>query len=200
MLKIGFRGFTLIELMVTLVIAILVLINGVPTLSTWMANARVQSVAEQLQGVVRLAQTEAMRRGRQTAVVLTNAAPAPGATPAAPATNGKNIYVQALPLLDGETVSTTEAFVHGVVLSSDQKATITGPSVICFNTLGRLATNNAPGLDATNTHKCTGTSTQTYSISDSTATRSLRLTVATNGRIRMCDPAKTLSTSVPDGC
>lgn len=200
MLTVRPRGFTLIELMVTLAIAILVLVAGVPALSTWMANAKVQSVAEQLQGVVRLAQNEAMRRGRQVVVVLTNGTPAPGATPATPATNGKNIYVQALPLLDGETVSVAEAFVHGVVLSSDMKATISGPAVICFNTLGRLVTNNAPGLDASNTYKCTGTSVQTYDVGSSTATRTLRLTVATNGRIRMCDPAKTLSTSVPDGC
>lgn len=193
------RGFTLIELMVTMTVAVLLSLAAMPSLAVWIANAKVQSVAEQLQGSMRLAQAEAMRRGRQTVVVLTNGTPAPGGTPATPATNGKNLYIQALPLLTGESLSSASAYVQGTVLSSETKAAITGPAVVCFNTIGRLVTNNAPGLDASNTFKCSA-SAQTYAISSATGSRTLNVRVAVNGQIRLCDPAKTLSASVPDGC
>jgi len=187
-------GFTLVELVVAMAIVLILTVVAVPAMTTWMANARVQGIAEQLQNSVRLAQSEAMRRGRQTVLVLTNSTP--GAT-ATPASNGKNWYIQALPLLSGEAIGDTAAYVQGSAISSDTRTGITGPAVVCFNSIGRQVSNSATGLGS----NCTA-QTQTYAITVAgvTAVKTLNVTVSTGGQIRMCDTAKTLSSTSPDGC
>jgi type IV fimbrial biogenesis protein FimT len=163
-------------------------------MSTWVANARVQGMGEQLQNSIRLAQSEAMRRGRQTAFVLTNATPA---VRAAPASNGKNWYSQTLPLLSGESLSDSDAFIQGSALSAETRTTITGPAVVCFNSIGRQATNAATGLGS----NCTAQA-QTFAVTVAgvTSVKTLKVTVSIGGQVRLCDAARTLSTSAPDGC
>ena len=187
-------GFTLIEVLVTLVLVAILSTIAVPTMTVWVANARVQGVAEQLQNALRLTQSEAMRRGRQTVFVLTNATPAVAATPAA---NGSNWYLQSLPLLNGEAVSDSTAYIQGSSLNSDARATITGPAVTCFSSFGRQVSNTATGLGS----NCTA-QTQTYSVTAGSISgaRNLKVTVSVGGQIRMCDAARTLSATTPDGC
>jgi len=193
------QGFSLIELMVTIAIFSVLLLAAMPSFSGWIANARVRSVAEEVANGLRMAQSEAVRRNRPVAFVLTNNTPAKSATPAA---NGKNWYVQALPLASGassETAANTD-YVQGGNYASQGGVTISGTSsMLCFGSMGNVTAIGAS--DAVNVIgvACTA-GTQTYTVSRTGADRELRVTVGIGGQVRMCDPTKTLSTTNPDGC
>ncbi|KAF7600240.1 MAG: type II secretion system protein GspH [Candidatus Dactylopiibacterium carminicum] len=178
--------------MITIVVLAILTLLTVPNLSTWMANSRVRSVGEALQNALRQAQGEAVSRGRQTVFVLTAATPALNATPSA---NAAHWYLQTLPLTDAEETNGT--FLRGEQIASTQSVSITGNAVLCFNSLGRLVSNTATGLGAS----CTLPDAYvTYDLSAVGADRPLRVEAYLGGRVRLCDPAKTLSSTQPDGC
>ena len=186
------RGFTMIELMVTLTLLGLLLALAVPEFGTWTANARVRSVAESIQNALRLAQTEAVRRNRQTVFALTNETPAAGV---ALAVNGSNWFIQTLPLVAGDPV----AFVQGGTFAKQSGVTVAGAELVCFNSTGRQVTNTATGLGADCTAPATATTPTVLDITKPGADRAMRIQISLGGQIRMCDPAKSIATQ-PDGC
>lgn len=186
------RGLTLIELMVTLTLLGIVLAAAAPGFGRWIANTKVRTTAEELQNALRLAQTEAVRRNRQMVFMLTNDAPSLTATPAA---NANNWVVRALPI-PGETADAS-FFAGGGSFAKAQTVSVTGAAVVCFNSLGRQVANSNTGLGS----NCAAPgASSNFNVSASTANRPMRVQTFRGGRIRMCDPAKTLSTTVPDGC
>jgi len=189
-------GFTLVELLVTLAVLALLLVAAVPGFGVWMANASVRTTAEELQNALRLAQAEAVRRNRQVALVLTNATPALFAAPVA---NGQNWYVRALPIVANEAVN-DRFFVTGGTFASARQVAINAPALICFNSLGRLAVNNATGLGV-NCVLPAGAAQVDIDIAHAGANRNLRVQVFPGGRLRLCDPdpAKVLP-AAPDAC
>lgn len=186
------RGFTLIELMITLAVFGLLAALSVPNLRVWMANTRVRSVAESLQNGLRQAQTESVARNRQVAFVLTAALPALSAAPAA---TGTSWYVQALPL--NESDETTGSYVQGDSTARQQLVSISGVAALCFNSVGRLVAHTK-AVGSANCELPDGA--VTYAVTDTRADRPLSVQVYPGGRVRMCDPSKTLSTDNPDGC
>lgn len=190
------RGLTALELLITVSLMLLLLATAIPSLTAWLANARVRSAAEQLQNSLRLAQSEALRRNRQTVLALTNATPALAATPAA---NGRNWYAQALPALGGETAN-DGFYLHGSALPASMAITITGPALLCFNSIGRLVSNSATGLGQNCSAPTSATAPTTYDLTSNAASRPLRVQVFLGGQVRLCDPSRSLSSSAPDGC
>lgn len=191
------HGFSLVELVVVLAVAVLLMLAGAPPITLWIANSRTQNVAEQLQNSLRLAQSEALRRGCPTVFVLTNGNPELGSTPV---DDGKNWFAVARPRLAGETVCAA-ALVQGSALGSQDRAAIDGPALLCFNSIGRQVSNSAPGLGGSAT--CTAAE-QEYKVGPTDNTddgkRRLSVKVSTAGRIRMCNRLKTQSSTNPDGC
>ncbi|KAF7599152.1 MAG: type II secretion system protein GspH [Candidatus Dactylopiibacterium carminicum] len=185
-------GFTLIELMIVLAIMAILTMLTIPSLATWMANSRVRSVAEAMQNAIRQAQAEALTRNRQVVFALTNTTPALNAAASA---NGKHWYMQVLPLVDaGENAST---FIRGEKVASTNSVTITGNAVTCFNSQGRLASNTSTGLG----NDCTlPGNLVSFGLTATGADRPLRVEVYLGGKVRLCDPAKTLSSTQPEGC
>lgn len=57
------RGFTMVELMIALVIVGILLAWAVPNLTSFIQNARMTSIANELQGDIMLARQDALRRG-----------------------------------------------------------------------------------------------------------------------------------------
>lgn len=183
-------GFTLIELMVTVVLLAILLALGFPSMATWIRNSKVRTVGDALQNGLRLAQAEALRRSRQTVFSLTNStSPETSLTAVA---NGSNWSINTVQLLTDETAQFVEA---GVLSSVGNDVQITGPASICFNSLGRLVANASPGPTGAN---CAAAAA-TYNVTLIGADRPMRVLVALGGQVRMCDPARSLSTS-PDGC
>jgi len=189
------KGFTLVELSITLVVMAVLLALTMPSVFTWIANTRVRTVSDALQNGLRQAQAEAVRRGRTAVFSLTNdTAPKTSLTAVA---NGSNwsINFVASSTLDPSGIAT---FVEaGVLTVAGTGVSISGPAAICFSPLGRLVANSSTGVTGAT---CSLTSTPTYNITLSSADRPLRVIVSLGGQVHMCDPAKTLSSSAPDGC
>ncbi|WP_173804198.1 pilus assembly FimT family protein [Sphaerotilus uruguayifluvii] len=192
----GVRGFTLVELLVTLGVLALVMMAATPPLATWAANARVRGAAERLGNDLRLTQSEALRRSRQTALVLTAATPDLGATPSA---NASAWYAQALPQLAGESADDS-FYILGSAAARQERVGITGPAIVCFNTVGRPVSNGATGLGASCTAPATIGAPIVYALSAAGSDRPLQVQVFAGGRIRACDPARSAAAGQADGC
>lgn len=64
------KGFTLIELMITLVVLVISLSIGVPSFVTWIKNNRLNTASTTLAGTFQIARSEAV--SRQTVITLNN--------------------------------------------------------------------------------------------------------------------------------
>ncbi|MEB0139490.1 MULTISPECIES: GspH/FimT family pseudopilin [unclassified Undibacterium] len=192
------RGFTIIEVLITVSLMSILMFLGQSVFTTWTANAKARSLAEAIQNGVRAAQAEAVRRNRQVAFVLTNAAPAANVAAVA---NGRNWYIQVLPIVAGETVNTP--YVQGSSTGSlTAGMSVTGPALICFNSQGRITTNSAAAVTTAFGMTCAAT-TANYAVTSTSANvtdRTFNVQVAMGGKVRMCDASRTLSTTNPDGC
>ena len=65
------RGFTLIELMIAIAIAVLLLVLAAPAYTTWVADQQIRAGAESIASGMRLAHAEAIRRNGQVEFVIT---------------------------------------------------------------------------------------------------------------------------------
>jgi type IV fimbrial biogenesis protein FimT len=196
-LRLHRRGFTLVELMVTLALLALLMLAATPPLATWSANARVRGVAERLSNDLRLTRAEAMRRNRLSAFALTLGTPDLGATPVA---NGTAWFAQALPRLSGEAVSDSVMFILSSASARQEQVTITGPALLCFNMIGRPVSRTGTGLGADCSAPTTFAAPKIYHLSAAGSDRPIEVQVFAGGRIRVCDPARSLSAGQTDGC
>lgn len=190
------HGLTLIELMVTVALVALLLVLAMPSLGSWMADARVRSSADALQNALRLAQGEAIKRSRTSVLMLTTAKPDIDATPA---TNGSRWVVKMVARSTDTSAEAQALFVRGGAEPSSQNVTVNGPALLCFNAFGQPIT-----LTATATGLGTICSNATmpivYSLSATGASHDMQVQVGLGGQVRMCNPAKSLSNAAPDGC
>ena len=186
-------GFTMVELMVTIALLAILLAMATPSFTTWIRNAQVRTVSDALQNGLRLAQSEAVRRHRQVVFFRTNQAACDTAITAD--AGGAFWSVRALPLVVGDAA---EAVQCGVLSDVAEGVAIAGAAALCFNSGGRQVANANPGVGEACALDASGTST--FDLTSTNADRPLRVLVALGGSVRMCDPAKTLSASTPDGC
>ena len=192
-------GFTLIELMVTISLLAILVTLAVPAFTAWIRNAQIRSAAEALQGGIRTAQAEALRRNRQVVMTFTKLTPAAGRDAEV---DGWNWTLQTVPQF-GETVSVSDYISGGSIAETNSSVRVTsGVNAICFNSNGRLAvTTGARVSEAAPSASC-ATAATAFNISQGGANdRALRVVVQLGGQVRMCDPKRpTLSATAPDGC
>lgn len=187
------EGFSLIELMVTITLFAILVGLSLPSMSAWIRNNKIRTVADSLQNGLRTAQTESLRRSRQVVFSLTNStAPETSLTAVA---NGSNWSINAVKLL---TDDSTALFIEkGVLTAVGSGVEITGPAALCFSSIGRLVANTNTGVTNGNCAAITGP--QSYNVSLPDADRPLRVMVTLGGQVRLCDPARSQATQ-PDGC
>lgn len=192
------RGFTLVELMVTVSLVTLLLMISIPSFTGMLRNGQVRTIADSLQNGLRLAQSEAIRLNRQTVFSLTNAQPGPDS---AAAENGANWAIHTV-LRTTDGAAAKHEFLQGGALSSSTAGVkITdGPVAICFSSNGRQIANDDPGVTGATCVVDGAKPLVFYNISREGADRQLRVTISLNGQVRMCDPDKTFSAANPDGC
>jgi type IV fimbrial biogenesis protein FimT len=194
-------GFTLLEMVVTMGIFGILVALAVPTMRTWISNVKVRAVCDALQNGLRLAQSESLRRSRQVAFELTNNTTAPFTAVG----NGSYWVINTIPsMTDGtETSSFVES---GVLAAVGSNVVVTGPAAVCFNSAGRLVSNTSTNVTTvTGGVSCTlptGTPPVlwAYNVTVTGRDRPLRVQLSLGGQVHMCDPAKTFSSSNPDGC
>lgn len=194
-------GFSIIELMVVVTLISFLAVLAVPSFGKWTADAHVRAAAESLTNAIRLSQSTAVAKGRTTLFALTAAkSPAYNSTPSATGSN----WIGVINPLAGsdETAATTGMMFLKSTEGTQHTVSIAGPAMICFSSVGRqtnlTATQTSLGVacsaGADDTHPTT------YTVSKTNATRQFNVLVYLGGRVRMCDAAKTLSSSNPDGC
>jgi len=200
-------GFTMIEMMVTILIFSILVTLGVPTFRTWISNVKVRSVADALQNGVRVAQTESLRRSRQIVFSLTNNTPMQSGayTPISATANGSYWSVNIIPAMtDGTDAAANSAlgYVQGGVLGAvTSSVAVTGPAEICFNSAGRLVANATTGIPPGNcTLPVNNPPMWTYNVSVAGADHPLQVQVTLGGKVRLCDPSQTLSSTNTYGC
>jgi type IV fimbrial biogenesis protein FimT len=206
----GPRGFTIIELVVTMAVAAVVTTLAAPNFAQWLANARVRSSADYIQNGLRLAQTEAVKQNRVVAFVLTTSlATSTNLATLAASNTGSYWYAAAVPFTNyGAGINNTLTLVAAGQPTTDQAAvTISGAPTICFTPYGRITTTYTDPTGFTSCAAATAyigaNNLAVYTVSPTKTFASqhpLDVTVSTSGEIRMCDPTKQLSLGYPDGC
>jgi type IV fimbrial biogenesis protein FimT len=204
------RGFSLIELMVTISLLALLVTLSLPSFTGWIRNSQIRTVAEALQGGLRTAQAESLRRNQRVVLFFTDDAPAKNvvpathpATDATPSATGKNWALQTAPDVWGAT----EYITGGALADAASNVAITNSSTtkaVCFGANGRLvkadAGTSGTGVTGFTDVTCT-TDAVAFNVKSGTADRPLRVVLQLGGQVRMCDPNRpTLSATAPDGC
>ena len=187
------RGFSLIELLVTITVLAFILVAATPTLGTWMDNTRIRNSAEALQNGLQTARAEAVKRNQSISfylvsltdpAVMDNSCALSGNSgswvvsvdsPAGKCGSAPSISV-APKIVEARTVGDAGGKVRVTGVQADGT---TAAHTVTFNGFGRVINSNPLArIDITGT-------------SDSTTYRKLRLEVTAAGAVRMCDPKVT---------
>ena len=177
------RGFTLIELMVALAIAVILLVLAAPAYVRWLADAETSSAASSVADGLRTAQAEAVKRNAIVEFVLD------------PTSGSGGWQAQ----LQGTTTALGEArFASGSYQSTIAVLPV-GATIVTFSPLGRIWTD-----DGTPTGKnLDGSAPLTQvDISNAAGTRPLRVVLGgIAGGVKICDPAWTaIDPNDPKAC
>ncbi|GAB7127945.1 hypothetical protein JCM19000A_24520 [Silvimonas sp. JCM 19000] len=191
-------GFSLIELMVAMSVFAIMLVIAIPAFGTWITNTRMRSAAEELQNGLNGARSSALQLNRTVQFSLAQTPVTASATPAASNSNARYWYALTIPVMSSDSAAVVKSGNFG-----NDRVTVSGPTTLSFSPVGRMVitTDNTSGLN-----KCTAPSNGTvYELGNADGStnqdiRHLCVTVNNGGKVRMCDPNKTLSTTNPDGC
>lgn len=184
------RGLTLIELLTVLTLVGILLVLALPGMGNWTRDARVRTISEEVANALRLAQAEAVARNRRVAFVRTIAT-TPGLN-STPSTSGANWYIQVLALNSEENPQ----FIQGGRFGNNDNASISGPSIVCFNSVGRVISISGPITTASSFNCAAPTTATTPNALDVTLTGAstaapMRVEVFLGGRTRLCKPTAT---------
>jgi type IV fimbrial biogenesis protein FimT len=200
----------MIEMAVTMTIFAILVLLGVPSMTTWIRNNKVRTVSDSLQTGLRLAQAESLRRSRQVVFALTNST-TPSTIPLPAVADGTSWAIWSVPsMTDGTEPS---EFIQSGVLSNastNVQVSSNGTAAVCFNSMGRLTNNASANVTLiTGGANCiqptvgvpAGTSpVQVFNISIPGGDRPLQVNLGLGGQVHMCDPGVTLSDAHPEGC
>lgn len=161
------RGFTLIELMIAVIILALMIGFAMPSYSVWIQNTRVRSATESFLSGLQLARNEAVRRnssvqfvvGAGSSWTVSCQAVTPGCDAAAV------VAIQSRARNEGSSAAVTVTPINGA------------GTTVRFSPFGAMSFP-VPGAGTT----------IAFDLALATATRNLRVTVATGGTVRMCEP------------
>lgn len=177
-------GFSLIELMVTLVIFAVMAAMAAPSMRQYAENMKTLAAAEAFSASLQQARAEALRRNIPVELILTTASPvASNVETAALVAAGPNWMVRQTP----ETTDDPHVFIDGKVGAeggglADQKTSVTistaSPS-IRFNAAGAFT-----GASASVTFGQQGATCAPLG-----PARCLQVLVSGGGQVRLCDPA-----------
>ncbi len=199
----GFRGFTLVELMVSVAVLAILMAAGMPAFSQWSQNSQIRTTAGAIHDGLTLARAEAVRRNAAIRFQLTTSI----GNDCAPSSSGTSWVVSyddvngkcgnAMLKEEFSVNDTTNNPAPRIIQrrsgeEGSARVSVTanlGDSLFTFNGLGRL-TSAADTIDikpAGVTGNCTG------------AARCLRVVVSQGGQVRVCVPDGLNATNLPAG-
>jgi len=192
------RGFSLIELMVTIVILLLLILAAVPSIGTWLDNTRIRNEGDSIINGLQTARAEAVRRNQNVSFWLVKLNdPATLSNDCSLLSTSGSWMVSIFDPVNqcAADATSTDATVNpsGVIAGRPMGADSTRVSVtakqsdgsssvlVTFNGFGRVA--NPASITSID---LAGIGGGTY--------RNLRVLVSKTGAVRLCDPAVTSST------
>ena len=201
------RGFSIVEVMVTITVLALMLFIAMPSIATWLANTRIRNTAESLQSGLQMARSEAVRRNQSISfylVSLTNPAVMDDSCTLSD-TSGSWVISASLPtkkcssapstttapmIVSTRAIGGDGANVAVTALQSDKSK---AGNTVTFNGFGRVTnTNTAIGsIDIAGPAEVDEANPR-Y--------RKLQLLVTPAGAVRMCDPSANLPDNDPRKC
>lgn len=180
-------GFSLIELMLTLVVLGMLIMIALPNMGTWIQNTQIRTAAEGMQAGLQLARAEALKRNTTVRFQLVDTLTSACALSA----TGRNWVVSLADtsaLCDADASETAAPQIiqkrSSAEGSPNATVTATGGSSVLFNGLGRAAAGSFTVIDITNPGNgaC-------KTLAGNEPMRCLRIAVNAGGTVRMCDPA-----------
>lgn len=157
------RGFTLIELGITVTVLGLLITLALPTFTAWINNTKIRTGTEAMLNGLQIARAEAVRRNVTVQFVLGTQ------TSWTVSTVGTAEVIQ--------TRSSDEGSGNAVVA-----ITPAGATTLTFNGLGRIVGNGDGTASITQLDVCSGADMPAADM------RKLRVAVGSAGNARMCDP------------
>jgi type IV fimbrial biogenesis protein FimT len=191
------RGFTVVELMVSVTVMALLLLIGIPSYQQWTLNTRIRTATESVQNGLRLARNEAAQRSTNVRFQLTNATggwevctPA-SSTTACPATGSSVLQAYTGDNGSNGLKITTSTAVSSVTGSNWYVSGVTGTATstgITYNSFARPS--NYGGTDLL---RIDASAAQADA-------RRLVVTISAGGMVNMCDPQIKFSATSTQGC
>lgn len=193
------RGFTLIELVVTLAVLALLAMATMPSIADWLRNARLRNMTESIQTGIQQARSEAVRRNRDVTFWLVNLPTAGVLDNTCTLSNGSNANGWVVSVDDpsgqcGAANSTTVTPMiaaraatpgaAGVSVTASNVAANAAASSVTFSGIGRVVTS--AGTPARNLDRIV----MAYA-SANAEDRPLQLDLDVSGGVRRCDLAVT---------
>ena len=184
------RGFTLVEIMVTVAIVAVVVGIAVPALGNFLQNRQVNSLAESLASGLRLAQSEAVQRNRNVDMVLSTS---DLTNPSNPST--VTLAAGGLALSDSSpnwmvrvsADSTSGGRIQSMMAADGfPNARFSGPAGITFSQFGRLSASIAASGTTS-----TPPAYVVFRIANPFVTIRRCVYVSSGGSVRVCDPNAT---------
>lgn len=174
--RVGPRGFTLVEVMVSVTIIGLLFTFGLPTFTAWIQNQQIRNCAESILNGLQLAKSQAVRSNVNVQLILTNGSPTAANVGAAASVTGTNWIIRTFQPTNPYSGAD---FIQGRTGQEGSKnaTVLADSSSFVFTPLGRLANPPVANININ------VTSSATYS-----GKRPLRVIVSPRGQILMCDP------------
>lgn len=198
------RGFTIVELVVTITVLALMLFVAMPSIGTWLANTRIRNTAESLQSGLQTARSEAIRRNQRISFYLVSLSN-PGLmdnTCALSNTSSSWVVSASSPVSHcGTAPSTTEAPMIVTSRAAGAEGANSAIRAAHNATTGTTVTFNGFGQVFNPTEAITQIDVLgPDGDAASTLYRTLRVTVSSTGGVRMCDPSTNLPATDPRRC
>jgi type IV fimbrial biogenesis protein FimT len=197
------KGFTIIELAVTMAVLALIMFSAVPSIGTWMDNTRIRNAADSMQSGLQLARSEAVRRNTRVSFWLVSAADANKLGNDCKLSDTSASWVVSVDSPEdkcgaGPSITDSPKIVNGrpagdgggsVIVSAKhvQNGEETVANSVTFDGFGRIVNSDAISRISVN-----GSHTGAQY-------RALRLSISSAGMVRMCDPQAT-ATGDPRKC
>lgn len=180
------RGFTLIEMMITIAIVAILAGLAAPSFQVAMANTKIRTAADTMQAGLQLARMEALRRNARVTLWLVD-----GVTASCARSTTGTSWVVSIDNPAGNCAATASdtasprlvQSLNGNEGSSGISVTATATNCITFNGFGRA--------EATCFGTATAALTQISLTSATSGTSARRVMVSAGGAIKMCTPAIT---------